>query len=72
MEDFVSTPSVAPAGARPATAGRSRARPGIAIAVIAGAQLMVALDVTIAGLALLVALAVIRVRAGEINPAHVH
>ncbi len=46
------TPSVAPAGARSATAGRSRARPGIAIAVIAGAQLMVALDVTIVNIAL--------------------
>jgi len=39
------------AAPRPA-AGRARAAPGIAIAVIAGAQLMVALDVTIVNIAL--------------------
>jgi MFS family permease len=109
--------------ARPATILRPSAGSGIAIAVIAGAQLMVALDVTIVnialphiqaalhfsrpslawvidaytlvfgglmllggraanflgrkrmfilGLALFAALAVVHLRRGEINPAHLH
>jgi len=87
----VSTPSEATVASRSAAADRPSAGSGIAIAVIAGAQLMVALGVTIvnialppihgtafaagagfAALALLVALVVVRVQAGEINPAHVH
>ena len=87
----MSTSSEARVGAEPAEAGRAADGAGIAILVIAGAQLMVALDVTIvnialphgwgtafaagagfAALALLVALVVVRVQAGEINPAHVH
>jgi len=48
----VSTQIEAGATERPAVAGRPSAVPGIAIAVIAGAQLMVALDVTIVNIAL--------------------
>jgi MFS family permease len=48
----VTTPSEAAVASRPATAGRPAAGAGIAIAVIAGAQLMVALDVTIVNIAL--------------------
>ncbi len=50
--------------ARSSEAGRAASGPGIAIVVIAGAGF--------AALALLVAAAVVRVRAGEINPAHAH
>lgn len=50
--------------ARSSEAGRAASGPGIAILVIAGAGF--------AALALLVAAAVVRVRAGEINPAHAH
>src|SRR5215831_184553 len=48
---FVSTSSAERVASR-STAGRARAGSGIAILVIAGAQLMVALDVTIVNIAL--------------------
>jgi MFS family permease len=48
----VSTSSEAPVAARSADTGRGPAGSGVAILVIAGAQLMVALDVTIVNIAL--------------------